>query len=202
MSIFPLWIVAFISLQLVAGTDGPPPTPKTVEEAVAQYADVSTPGWIAWTLFASGILVLTSVAALWLGWAVRGLRGGGIAAWLGTAAVVAGVLDSIVTIYVTIGLKLSDPPSYPPLIEQFALGVESSKAWANPLICGLFTATVAVVAAIVWREKVLGRSALVIAVLGGVFTVLTIVIPVPLFAAILLLVLGVVLLRSRKPGSA
>jgi hypothetical protein len=202
VSILPLWIVAFVTLQIIA-PGGPPPTPKTPAEAAAQYADVSTPGLIAWTLFGSSLVVLSSLAVLWLARAVRGLRGAGIAAGLGIAAVVCGVLDGVATAYLTIGLELSDPPSYLPLVEQSAVGAANAKVWVGALVYGLWAVTVGVVAVIAWREKLLGRAAPVVAVLAGGCVVLAVVafLP-PLLPALLLGVFGVARLRSRQSGSA
>lgn len=196
LAILPLWVLAFVFLNLLA-PGGPPPAPKTLAEAADQYSDVSTFGWIVWTVFASGILVLTALAILWLGRTVREFHRGRVAMWLGVVAMVAGVLDSIVNAYMAIGLKLSDPPSYPPLVEQFALDVEKAKVWAAPLTIALATATIAAVAALLWREKVLGRAALVIAALAGLFFLVGLVVPVPMLPAVLLAILGVVVLRSR-----
>lgn len=202
LSILPLWIVAFVSLQIIA-PGGPPSTPRTAAEAASQYADVSTPWWIAWTLFGSCLVVLSSLAVLWLARAVRGLRGGGVAVGLGAAAAVCGVLDGVVTAYLTIGLTLSDPPSYLPLIEQSAVGAANAKVWVSGLVFGLWAVTAGVVAVIVWREKLLGRVALVVAVLAGVCVVLAILafLP-PMLPGLLLGVLGVVRLRSGRTDSA
>jgi hypothetical protein len=198
LSILPLWVAAFVFLTLIAGAEGPPPAPKTLAEAVDQYADVSTVGWIAWSVFAGGILVLTAFAAMLLGRAARNLHRGAIAAWLGAAAFVAGAVDAVVTIYMTIGLKLADPPSYLPLIERFALDIENAKVWVAPLTVSLVTATAGVVAAILWREKLLGRAAPVLAVAAGVLLLIGLVVPVPVLPAILLAIFGIVLLRARN----
>jgi hypothetical protein len=201
VSILPLWVVAFVSLQLVAGTGGPPPAPKTLVEAAGQYSDISTPGWIGWCLFAYGILVFTAFAVLWLARAVRGLPGGRVATWLAAAAAVYGVVSGVVGAYVSIGLKVSDPPSYPPLIERFALDVMDAKAWDNALSVFLFVAAIGVAAWALSRERVLGQTAPVVVVLAAAFALLAIVLPIPMLPAILLGVLGVGLLRSLQSES-
>jgi hypothetical protein len=201
VSVLPLWVVAFASLQVVAGTGGPPPAPKTLVEAAGQYDDISTPAWIAWVVFASGILVLTSFAVLWLGRSVRGLRAGPIAAGLGAAAMGYGLLDALVTTYMEIALKVSDPPSYAPLVERFALDLVNAKDWLTTLMVLLPVATIGVAAWALWRAGILGRTAPVLTVLAGVFAVLAVALPIPMLPAILLLVLGIALLR-RRPETA
>ena len=56
--------------------------------------------------------------------ALRKLPGGGDAVWWLACVVLAwSVLSDLFGTYIYIGLVLADPPSYPPLVERFAVGL-------------------------------------------------------------------------------
>ncbi|GAA1639009.1 hypothetical protein GCM10009790_20910 [Georgenia ruanii] len=195
VAILPLWVGAFLFLTAVAGPGGPPPTPATLAEAIAQYADVSTAAWIGWLVFSGAVLALTSLTVLWLGRSVRDLPGGSVVAVLATGAGLLGLVDAVVTVYFSIGLKLADPPSYLPLVEELALGLHAVNRWTAMVVYGLLVVAVGGVAVVLGRARLLGRAARVLVVAAAVLLAAALVMPVPMLPAVLTTLFGIVVLR-------
>ena len=202
VAIAPLWVGAFLFLTAIAGPGGPPPTPETLAEAIAQYADLPTAGWIGWLVFAGAVLVLTSLTVLRLGRSVRGLPGGSLVAMLATVAGGLGVVDAVVTVYFSIGLKIADPPSYLPLVEEFALDLHATNRWTATVVYGLLVVAVGGVAVVLGRARLLGRSARVLTIVAAVLLVGALVTPAPMLPGVLTTLLGIVVLRRLRSTTA